>query len=286
PRPPTRRRAAPRPPGGNRGSGATSGAGGSNGGSGDSSGAGGNNGGSGDSSGGGNSGSGDSSGAGGNNGGSGDSSNSGNGSSTANSSNSGNASNANSNADLNGGSAGGGNNGGNADGSAGNGQAGGNIDGITIGDAATPTSNIAMEILGALNGGTAQTANVAADMTEIGEQSVPLAAAPIAAKWALANLVFALMCLSMAISAIFVLGGKSEDAQERRTAILKALCIVAGALAPIMFLLTEDMSKLVTVFDSWTLAMAAIFVVQAAIFTVALSDKKQAELTEANPSVI
>ena len=68
-----------------------------------------------------------------------------------------------------------------------------------------------------------------------------------------------------------------DDNRSKRMLAAKIAGVLAGIAGPVVFLLTEDMSLPMAMFDKWTVLMAAILGVQV---VAAIFNKKASELEE------
>jgi uncharacterized repeat protein (TIGR02543 family) len=103
------------------------------------------------------------------------------------------------------------------------------------------------------------------------ESTPPPLAAP-ESSWALLNLILTVLALAMAIILLvsYFTGRREEREDEsngkvkiiERHLLMRLLSLVAAAGAIVLFLLTEDMSNPITLFDNFTLFHAAIVIVQ------------------------
>ena len=114
-------------------------------------------------------------------------------------------------------------------------------------------------------------------LEELGEPEVPFAAAK-GGYWAMANL---LLAVSAATLALFPLGRLFAGKGRKRRLLIPFLGILIGAGAVILFLLTEDLSNSMTLFDRWTLPMAALAIAQVAI--TAMDLRQQSKEDESGP---
>ncbi|MCL2827097.1 MAG: InlB B-repeat-containing protein, partial [Eggerthellaceae bacterium] len=116
--------------------------------------------------------------------------------------------------------------------------------------------------------------------------------APPSGNWAVINLVLAVVGTIMAVVFIFMVfmkKGKGEyrpdgteagrdeqdEKKRRRSIILRAVNIVFGLFAVVLFLLTENMSLNMAWMDNWTIAHVIIFVAQIAIMVGAVLGRKK-----------
>jgi uncharacterized repeat protein (TIGR02543 family) len=98
--------------------------------------------------------------------------------------------------------------------------------------------------------------------------------------WSLVSLLLAL--IAVIISIVLFLGaianrgrnkdldvyGESEARKKRKSAIFRALTIIAGIVTLIVWLVIDDPTKVVAWINQWTLVIAIIFVVQIILFSV------------------
>ena len=68
-----------------------------------------------------------------------------------------------------------------------------------------------------------------------------------------------------------------DDNRSKRMLAAKIAGVLAGIAGPVVFLLTEDMSLPMAMFDKWTVLMAVILAVQV---VAAIFNKKASELEE------
>jgi len=117
--------------------------------------------------------------------------------------------------------------------------------------------------------------------TSIPDDTTPTTAAPLG-HWALLNLILALIGI---ISAILLLvtfltrrSKKEEDndgkiTRKNKRFLWRLINIIAGILAVILFLLTENMTLPMAIVDSWTIYHVIIIVVQVALVLLATQRK-------------
>ncbi|MDR1134882.1 MAG: hypothetical protein LBL49_01700 [Clostridiales Family XIII bacterium] len=128
---------------------------------------------------------------------------------------------------------------------------------------------------------------------KINAQEVPLFGGNGTAVWALMNLILMLLSLAMTISAASKVIRKREyeidseivekygDKAEHKTlAPLRLMEAAMGAVAVMMFVVTENIENLMVIFDKWTWVMAAILVVQAAILIMASKEETNNNMTD------
>ena len=125
-----------------------------------------------------------------------------------------------------------------------------------------------------------------AEMGKIADGETPLASNPV---WALLNLILAI-CTGI-ISAVLLAGyfgrkderdeneDEDEDNTERKGGI-RILSLIPTAASVIAFILTENMSNPMVFTDRWTILMAVILLVQAAVAILAKKEVNEDEATE------
>ena len=115
-----------------------------------------------------------------------------------------------------------------------------------------------------------------ASLTTIEEGEAPLVGsfknihvAPPTEKWALLNLIIALLTLALGIILLFVRQKKKEDDNEgaykedkKDIRNFKILSLFIGILAIIVFLFTEDITLEMQLIDKWTIIMLLLFIDQ------------------------
>ena len=137
------------------------------------------------------------------------------------------------------------------------------------------------------------------DLIEIDDYEVPLAA-PSAGYWALVNLLLALCTVfgMILIAVIRILARKEkedendeeskaaaseeeeEDKYSRIRKWLVYLSPIPAVAAVIIFLLTEDMTKSMTMVDKWTILMAVIFLIELVLLIFSRKKKQDEEEEE------
>jgi len=121
---------------------------------------------------------------------------------------------------------------------------------------------------------------------EIIENETPLASTPA---WALINLIMTIV--TGLISAVLLAGwfGKKEEDEEAedednrtgRKGFVRLTSLIPAAISVIAFILTENMNNPMVLIDRWTIFMAAILLIQAAVALLARKDSKEEEDNEA-----
>ena len=113
-------------------------------------------------------------------------------------------------------------------------------------------------------------------LTTIEEGEAPLVGsfknihvAPPTEKWALLNLIIALLTLALGIILLFIRQKKKEDDNEgayredkKDIRKFKILSLFIGILAIIVFLFTEDITLEMQLIDKWTIIMLLLFIDQ------------------------
>ena len=122
-----------------------------------------------------------------------------------------------------------------------------------------------------------------AEIEDLDEEVVPLAAGDSGRKWALVN--FALMNLAVFESLMLLIGyfvntrKASEEEEEqkklKKKGIMRLISLPVAVISVIAFCLTEDITLPTGFVDRWTLLMAVIAIVQTVV--VAFSRKKGEE---------
>ena len=122
-----------------------------------------------------------------------------------------------------------------------------------------------------------------AEIEDLDEEAVPLAAGDSGRKWALVN--FALMNLAVFESLMLLIGyfvntkKASEEEEEqkklKKKGIMRLISLPVAVISVIAFCLTEDITLPTGFVDRWTLLMAVIAIVQTVV--VAFSRKKGEE---------
>ena len=115
-------------------------------------------------------------------------------------------------------------------------------------------------------------------LEEIDELSVPFAAAG-PGYWAMANL---LLAVAAVLLALFQFGGRlfnkdetEEDKNKKRRFLIPVLSLLVGIGSVIVFLLTEDMTNAMTLFDRWTLLMAVLTAVSIVLTALDLRERRK-----------
>ncbi len=115
-------------------------------------------------------------------------------------------------------------------------------------------------------------------LEEIDEPFVPYAAAG-PGYWAMANL---LLAVAAVLLALFQFGGRlfdkdesEEDKKKKRRFLIPVLSLLVGIASVIIFILTEDMTNAMTLFDRWTLLMAVLTAVSIVLTALDLRERRK-----------
>jgi membrane protein implicated in regulation of membrane protease activity len=138
--------------------------------------------------------------------------------------------------------------------------------------APTPVSDVAATVV--IPSAATPLAPASAQPTTITDAEVPLASA-ITAHWALLNLILAV--ISVLIAVILAVGYFSrrkgekvenewttEDTRGSRGIAWRTLAVIFGVIAPVVFIITEDITLPMALVDTFTLLMALFVVIQIA----------------------
>lgn len=113
--------------------------------------------------------------------------------------------------------------------------------------------------------------------------TIPVASAP-SGYWALLNLI---MTVISALGAVYMILRRNRDDEDeqperRRKRVLSVLAAIVLAIASIVvFIITEDMTNTMALFDRYTLLMAALLIGTIAAIITGNKDSKESEETEA-----
>ena len=161
------------------------------------------------------------------------------------------------------------------------------------GASAGGASNIATGAGGASAGGASNIATGAGAgsgglMSNIGANLLPLSLSRVN-DWALANLIFAVVGIILALGmmvealgrkrndeeALAAQAGKDTEKQRKRRNALRVAAVILGVFGLALFLLTEDMTQAMAFADSWTLIGAIILIAEAVCVIIASRRVKQ-----------
>ena len=146
-------------------------------------------------------------------------------------------------------------------------------------------SNILSDVIIDVSVKKTETGSDGSDVTSITDGGDEADGTEGSGEWALVNLILALATIIGGILTAIIAKGRSVDGlgefRSKRSWTMRAVAIIAGLISVIVFILTEDWTLPVALFDNWTLFMLIVFVV--GIVSARLSfryDKKKPEETE------
>lgn len=123
-----------------------------------------------------------------------------------------------------------------------------------------------------------QPATLSQSAVSLGDSDVPLFGE--GAVWALLNLIIAIICFVGSVVMVVGIFIRKQDCKQnvteetnapkkRSTLLWRGVAIFVGIMAPIIFMITENMNNILVLTDKWTFLMMTIAIVQLVFFLIA-----------------